>query len=83
MTTVSPLAGDGIAGAIARRAVDLAHDGSLSVDDVSEHLQRLARGNREALEEALDALAPLADSRADVCCAALLVRRAIDLLPRR
>lgn len=82
-TPLSPLApfGDGLACGIARRAVDLARDGSASVDDVTEHLQRLARGRRQTLEDALAELPPAPDATADVLCARLLVRQAIDALP--
>jgi hypothetical protein len=63
---------------IARRAVDLAHDGKTPPADATEHLLRLARGRRAALLDALDLLRDADAPNADVECAQLLVRAAID-----
>jgi hypothetical protein len=69
---------------IARRAVDLAHDDLTSPADATEHLLRLAGGCRAPLVDALDILRGSEQLElgrgADVECARLLVRAAIESL---
>ncbi len=62
---------------IARRAVDLALDGAVSLDDGSEHLRRLSGGRRAPLEDALGELPVAPEASPEEECARLLLHRAV------
>ena len=66
-----------------RRALDLARDGATSVDDASDHLCRLALGQREELEAAERKLQASAHADATSEHAQLLLHHALELLPTR
>jgi len=66
--------------AIVRRAIDLALDGRLSLDDGAHHLCRVANGELAPLDAALRELPSAPDARPDVECARLILRRAIVVL---
>jgi hypothetical protein len=66
-----------IGASIARRAVDLALDGRVSRDEGTDHLCRLGRGRRGALEEALGELCRSPGTRPEEGYARLLLCHAI------
>lgn len=71
-------ANPGIVTSLVRRAVDLARDTSVSSDEGAEHLQRLAMGRRDSLDEAIAHLAAVRDASPAVECAHGLLVRAVD-----
>jgi len=70
---------------IARRAVDLASDGRVSLEEGTDHLCRLGNGRREVLEEALRELCRSPGTSPEEGYAHLLLGAAIAALaaPRR
>jgi hypothetical protein len=65
--------------AIAARALDLARDGHLSLDDGADHLRRLAGGEHARLEAALAELPVAPDGDPGVECARRLLHRALSV----
>jgi hypothetical protein len=62
---------------IAARAVDLARDGRLPLDDGADHLRRLADSEHARLEAALAELPVVLDADPAVECARRLLHRAL------
>jgi hypothetical protein len=62
---------------IAVRALDLALDGQLALDDGADHLRRLAANERAQLEAALADLPVAPDADPAVECARSLLHRAL------
>ncbi len=62
---------------IAARALDLARDGRLSLDDGAHHLRRLADSEHARLEAALADLPVAPDADPAVECARRLLHRAL------
>jgi len=65
---------------IARRAVDLALDGRVSLDDGAQHLCHLANHHQTPLHDALDALPLTPEAEPEEECARILLRRALVML---
>ena len=77
MTAVGASRRTAMGTSIARRAVDLALDGRVSVDEGADHLIRLAMGRRAPLENAIRELGFASPSSPDEACACLLLQRAL------
>lgn len=68
------------ASVVARRALDLARDGRLSLDDGAHHLCHLTNGERGPLDEALQRLRVTPEAEPEEQCARMLLCRALTML---